>query len=228
MSIFYSQWKFNDIRKRFNTDFPDICNAAEKSLSVDDFKIILKNICTDETISRLIEFDGQTITDYSTGKEVIIHTISLLYNFLLNIKQDYISIPGSNTSFISKDANNEATHCPDADNEATMDLLTDLYFIFYKSFGKEPIKPVTEAKVTQWTKQWISGANPVVQQIREENKQRIIKKLIQKLERKGSLKYIFPESCSFEEKQQLVDEWWNNYRFHLAMAIKSPDRKSVV
>ena len=196
MSIFYLQWKFKDIRTRFHTDFPDICLAAEKALSVDEFKIAIKSICTDETISQLIEFDGQTITDFSTGEDVIIRTVSLLYSFLHNTN----------------------TNC-----EATTDLLTDLYFIFCKAFGKESGKPVSEANVSQWTKQWSSGANPAVQQVREENKQRIIKKLIQRLERKGSTKYIFPESYSFEEKQQLVGEWWNNYRFHLSMAIKSPD-----
>ncbi len=27
---------------------------------------------------------------------------------------------------------------------------------------------------------------------------------------------------SYEEKFRLVGEWWNHFRFHLAMAVKSP------
>ncbi|MDL2291800.1 KamA family protein, partial [Bacteroides sp. OttesenSCG-928-F21] len=33
---------------------------------------------------------------------------------------------------------------------------------------------------------------------------------------------VFPEEASPEEKYSLVKEWWNDYRFHLTMAIKSP------
>ena len=214
MSIFYSQWKFNDIRKRFRSDLPDIYLAAEKSLSVDEFKITIKNICPDKTISRLIEFDGQTITDFSTGKEVAIRTISLLYSFLRNTN------PGCKSKYVYS---NEMPLCKDIDNEATIDLLTDLFFILQKAYGKELLKPSSGTIVSQWTKQWSSGSDPAVQQAREENKQRIIGKLVSRIERKCSLKYVFPESFSFEEKHQQVEEWWNNYRFHLAMAIKSPD-----
>ena len=199
MSIHYIKWKHNDLRKQFRTDFPEICLAAEKSLSVVDFKITIKNICTHETIVRLIDSDGQSITDFSTGKEIAIQTISLLYSFLRT---------------------NNNTLAPE---DATIDFLTDIYFIFRKAFEKESDKTVSETKILQWEKQWSSGANPVIQQAREENKQRIIKKLITRLERKSTSKYFFPEQCSSEEKHLLVEEWWDNYRFHLAMAIKNPE-----
>ena len=197
MSI-YSHFEIKNLKRMFSADLPYVCQAANESVSVDEFKQVLKKLCSDNyTITRLIEFDGQTITDFSTGKEVYIQTISLLYTFL---------------------------RATDTDSY-TADLLTDLYFILCKALKKEYNEPATEAKVSRWAKQWVSGTNPTVQQSREENKLRIIKKLITRLERRYSAntQYYLPQFWSFEEKQYQVEEWWKSYRFHLHMAIKSPD-----
>lgn len=35
-------------------------------------------------------------------------------------------------------------------------------------------------------------------------------------------RFHFEEGLSYEEKFNLVSEWWNDFRFHLAMAVKSP------
>ena len=32
----------------------------------------------------------------------------------------------------------------------------------------------------------------------------------------------FEEGMSYEEKYQQVCQWWNDFRFHLSMAIKTP------
>ena len=216
MSTQFTHWTFRDLRMQFTTDLPQICHAARESASTAEFKQTIKKICTDNTIARLIEFDGQTITDFSTGKDVYIQTISLLYNFL-------------NTTGTEKNApeNNDV-------NIASTDLLTDLYFLFYNTNNKPPRHDVNktksgnhiiEAKISQWTKRWPSGTDPIIQQAREESKQRIIKKLITRLERRYSAntQYYLPEFWSFEEKHRQVEEWWNSHRFHLQLAIKSPD-----
>lgn len=47
--------------------------------------------------------------------------------------------------------------------------------------------------------------------------------MIQKIEHRTAVsRYHFKESISYEEKYRLVNEWWNDFRFHLAMAAKSP------
>jgi len=48
--------------------------------------------------------------------------------------------------------------------------------------------------------------------------------LIQKIENRksGSTRFKFDEGLSYDEKYQLVSQWWNDFRFHLSMAIKSP------
>ena len=200
MNILFIHWTLKDLRKRFTADFPQICRAAEESASVKQFKETIGRLFPHDTLLRLIRYDGETITDFSTGQDVCIRTVSLLYSFLRSEKNA-------------------------AAGTVKTDLLVDLYFIFLNVSGRIRHKAVTEANVVQWAGQWVSGLNPAVQQTREANKQRIIRKLIRRLERRHSLNspYSLPPSRSTEEKQRLVNEWWNNHRFQLHMAINHPD-----
>ena len=61
-------------------------------------------------------------------------------------------------------------------------------------------------------------------EIRAQNKERILHILIQKIENRksGSTRFRFDEGLSYDEKYQLVSQWWNDFRFHLSMAVKSP------
>ena len=62
-----------------------------------------------------------------------------------------------------------------------------------------------------------------MQLIRAKNKERILHALIQKIEHRTSVsRFHFEEGISYEEKYRLVSEWWNDFRFHLAMAAKTP------
>ena len=63
-----------------------------------------------------------------------------------------------------------------------------------------------------------------VMEIRAQNKERILHILIQKIENRksGSTRFRFDEGLSYDEKYQLVSQWWNDFRFHLSMAVKSP------
>ena len=61
-------------------------------------------------------------------------------------------------------------------------------------------------------------------EIRAQTKERILHILIQKIENRksGSTRFRFDEGLSYDEKYQLVSQWWNDFRFHLSMAVKSP------
>ena len=70
-----------------------------------------------------------------------------------------------------------------------------------------------------------NGLDEEVREVRDENKERMLHLLIQKIENrksKPSVRFHFEEGMSYEEKYRLVNEWWNDFRFHLAMAVKSP------
>jgi lysine 2,3-aminomutase len=242
MNKLFIYWTLKDLKERFAADFPHVYQAAKETASVKEFKNAIRALFPYDTMTQLTRYDGKTVADFSTGKEIHIQTFSLLYSFLRNdafarpgngTPANYTAITAANTERTVSDATLTATYTEKTTTDATLtatdpvktDLLTDLYFIFRNVPKNIHDGTATEAKVVHWAKRWVSGLNPNVQQVREMNKQRIINKLIQRLGRHHSVntQYYLPEFWSFEEKQRLVNEWWNSHRFHLHMAIKHPD-----
>ena len=232
MNIYYTHWTTKDLREQFITVLPEIFHAAKDSASAAEFKQIIKELYPDKTITKLIEFDGRSITDFSTGNKVNIQTLTLLYHFLNASKTKKTE----QTITIKNDQSNSEMI------KINVDMLTDLYFIFRNANTEKIVSgakdfetnntetkivetKVPETKVAQWAKRWPSGTNPAIQQSREESKQRIIRKLMIRLERRYSAntQYYLPQFWSFEEKHRQIEEWWDIPRFHLHLAIKSPD-----
>jgi lysine 2,3-aminomutase len=198
MNTRYIHRTLKELKKRFAVDFPQMVQAAMETVSAEEFKQKIKTLFPHDTILRLIDYDGKTITDFSTGKEMHVQTLVLLFDFLRH-----------------------ATVHPDKNT----DLFTDLYFIFLNARNGTGRQPVGETTVIRWANRWPNGLHADIRQVREANRQRIIGKLIQRLGRRFSVNtpYYLPQFRSFEEKHVLVNEWWNSHRFHLHMAIKNPD-----
>lgn len=53
--------------------------------------------------------------------------------------------------------------------------------------------------------------------------------MIGKIEKRDKLntRYRFEEGMSMERKRELVDEWWGDYKFHLALAVREPDELNL-
>ena len=64
---------------------------------------------------------------------------------------------------------------------------------------------------------------------RRENRERICGLLIGKIEKRDKLntRYRFEEEMSLERKRELVNEWWGDYKFHLALAVRDPDELNL-
>lgn len=64
---------------------------------------------------------------------------------------------------------------------------------------------------------------------RWENRERICGLLIGKIEKRGKLntRYRFEGEMSPERKRELVGEWWGDYKFHLALAVRDPDELNL-
>lgn len=194
-----------DVKTLFETQLTQLTSLASESQDETTFKNKLNdylssnhinNSIAAENIKRLIENDGRTIFEQSTEQEIRLETISLLWQFLTNrITNEEISV----------------------------DLWIDLYHQFLRLYRKNDEAP-SPKQVQQWMKRWPSGLNDDVRSVRRQNKERIISLLIHKIENRHSpnSRYIFPEDITNEEKYRLVSQWWNEARFHLAMAIKSP------
>lgn len=201
---------FSRLRKKIEQKFPELVELAKKSKTIEQFKEELRFYVSSEItpvpedsmrnkvikrILLLINYDNTSVDELSTGEELPIYTITYFWKFLTHRLTENVSI----------------------------DLFIDLYHQF--DLLKTPITIEPDRNlVRKQMNRWPTGLDEEVVTIRLANKDRIIKCLIKKIERRHSplSKYQFTDEMTFEERYTQVNEWWNTSRFHLSMAIKSP------
>lgn len=193
-------------KQLYRQELPELTDMAEQSLSDEDFKSRLQEFITrhtsagssaSEQIRLLLNYDGQTVHELSTGENMQVHTLGLLRRFLTGTLDN-----------------------PDMPT----DLFIDLFYLFKQLDG--PIAPLPSAqRIKNRTERWPTGLDENVMEIRAENKEQMLHLLIQKIENrksKPSSRFHFEDGMSYEEKYRLVNHWWNDFRFHLSMAVKTP------
>jgi len=194
------------LKKLFCRQFPALADLAKESGTIEKFRENLENYIARHphhdsnaasALRRLIKSDGTSVHELSTEKDLEIRTITLLWKWLRGTLN---GAPG------------------DAINT---DFILELYHQFELLEKPEVLKP-TETKVINWMRKWKSGLSPRLVHIREENKERIIRILMAKIENKHSGKYVFPEGSTYMAKFSMVEKWWNDYHFQLAMAARNP------
>jgi lysine 2,3-aminomutase len=108
---------------------------------------------------------------------------------------------------------------------AQPNFFKDMIHLFRQFEGKSSRRLPSRQKVNNWMERFPSGIDPEIVKIREENKNRIISVITKKIDT-GELKssrYKFPQGISWEEKIELVNDWWNSHVFHLKFAVRDPD-----
>ena len=193
----------SQLKQLYRNELPEIVRIAEQSDGTESFKQGISEFITNQAdtesevvrqIRLLIEYDGQEVHELSTDEQMIVSTLSLLYAFLTgNLEED---------------------------------VETDVFLDIFQQFKRlqHPAAPLpAPQRVKAWTERWPNGLDEDVQLIHAKNKERILHALIQKIEHRTAVsRYHFEKGISYEEKYRLVSEWWNDFRFHLAMAAKSP------
>lgn len=199
------------LQRVFTRDFPQLVAMAEESQSVLLFKEALRSFVSSrlkideegsnvenaeaKRILLLIDYDETSVDELSTGEELAIHTFTYFWQLLTGKLTDNVS----------------------------PDLFIDLYHQFL--LLEQPEEMVLDRSlVKRQMSRWPTGLDEDVIAIREANKERIISRLVCKIERRNapSSRYQFSPEMTEEAKFDLVKEWWNTARFHLALAIKSP------
>lgn len=199
----------NKVLKKFRQKFPEICKIANDSHDEEQFvsslRAYFKIKISENTDNRITEscqliidmLDNEFcyIEELSRGEKIYIETFSLLWNFLNGGE--------SNNSY---------------------DLYEDLYHLLSRAGGVKEIKPFSEARLQKHMKRWATGLDREVKLKRVSSKDRVFRLLVKKIDKKhpGSGRYIFEDGISHDEKIKKVEEWWSDFKFHLAMAIKSP------
>lgn len=193
------------LKQLYRKELPYLCEIALNSNSDNQFCEMLenyldahydKNNSAIDQIYTLIKFNNKQIFELSTEQELNITTMSLLRDFLRT------------------DSSNEIS---------SIDLFVDIFYLF-NLIDKTEVDSVVPKPIESFMKRWASGLDKRVKEIRRENKDRILHLLVQKIEtrKQSSSRFSFEEGISYDQKLERVSEWWNDFRFHLSTAVKSP------
>ncbi len=111
------------------------------------------------------------------------------------------------------------------DTDAGEAFFLDMLHLFRQFKGVSDRHQPGEEQIVHWMEQYPSGLDPEVVKVREQNKARIIRVLVDKIDKKEmtSQRFVFPKGISQEEKIHLVHEWWDHHLFHLRFAVRDPD-----
>ena len=101
----------------------------------------------------------------------------------------------------------------------------DMLHLFRQFEGMETRELPDRERVEKWMARFPSGLDPRIVKLREENRDRILNLIIDKME-SGEIvdrKYCFGPDLSPEQKFMQALDWWDDYRFHLKFAVRSAD-----
>jgi len=104
-------------------------------------------------------------------------------------------------------------------------FFNDTLKLFRQLNGKLLLNPPSKKQVQNWMANHPSGLEPKIAELRETNKKRIIKILIDKIYN-GEIspgRYKFETGLNYAKKEAKMMEWWNESRFHLYFAIRTPE-----
>jgi len=106
-----------------------------------------------------------------------------------------------------------------------VDFVLDMIMLFRQFSGKLSKMVPPKEKVLQWMSRHPSGLDPEIVALRNENRDRIIRKFIELMEngRIKDAKFIFEPGLSYDEKYAMMLEWWQTRLFHLRFAIRDPE-----
>lgn len=101
----------------------------------------------------------------------------------------------------------------------------DMLQLFRQLNSSLPWAPPENEQLLKWMDRYPTGLDKKIINYHLENKKRIIKVLISKID-KGEIqsdRYSFASNLSENEKEEKMEEWWNESRFHLKFAVRSPE-----
>ncbi len=101
----------------------------------------------------------------------------------------------------------------------------DMIQLFRQYSGKSERTLPPKKKVLAWMNRHPSGLDPEIIKIRKENRERILNIIIDRID-SGVIKskrFSYEPGLTRREKFSKCLEWWNDSRFHLRFAARSPD-----
>ena len=104
-------------------------------------------------------------------------------------------------------------------------FFNDMLQLFRQLNGKQEWNQPFKEQVISWMKKYPSGIDPEIIEIRKLNKKRIINILINKIDNGeiSSSIYFFGQNDTFQQKEEKILGWWEESKFHLHFAVRSPE-----
>ena len=101
----------------------------------------------------------------------------------------------------------------------------DMIQLFRQLSGKSQIRLPSKNQLEWWMERWPSGLDPRMVLLREENRERILNIIIDRMDRGelSSNRFKFDGDMSREQKFERALEWWDDHHFHLGFAVRTPD-----
>ena len=108
---------------------------------------------------------------------------------------------------------------------AKPDFFMDMIELFRQLNGESSPSTPEHDKILEWMDRYSSGIDPRIVALREENRERILKILIRRIDESGEKgqRFYFEEGMTNEEKFDRASEWWEDHRFHLRYAVRDPE-----
>jgi lysine 2,3-aminomutase len=109
--------------------------------------------------------------------------------------------------------------------KAKSGFFRDMLFLFRQFYGRLNRELPSKEMIAEWMDKYPVGTDSIMTEIRQKNKERIIAVFKKKIEsgeicKKG---YVFDLDISDNEKTALLNNWWDDYNFHLDFAIREPE-----
>ena len=104
-------------------------------------------------------------------------------------------------------------------------FFVDMLYLFRQFRGEYVCEIPSKKRIQEWMDRFPSGLDPRIVKLREENRDRIINILIEKIDR-GEIKdskFFYEEGMSQEQKFLTMLKWWDDQLFHLRFAVRSPE-----
>jgi lysine 2,3-aminomutase len=101
----------------------------------------------------------------------------------------------------------------------------DMLHLFRQFTGRTGRTPPAREQVEAWMERYPSGLDPRIVKLRQENRDRILGLIIDRMDREevSSRKFRFNEGMTRAEKLRQALDWWEDKDFHLTFAVRSPE-----
>ncbi|MGL5682231.1 MAG: KamA family radical SAM protein [Marinifilaceae bacterium] len=207
MSNNFLKWSRSECVKHLRSDFPDLLHRTEKCQSLGDFLTTLIELCCEvlgygtdkqkEAASRLlcsIQCEGSTLKDSAREQEFVSQSFRHLFD---GIKNGILY--------------------------ANSDFYLDYYFLFKQLYGWKT-NTYEQKHLQRDMNRWATGLDTHVLKVRHERRHAIIRYLITRIDTqpKQKSRYRFEQTDSSWTKMQKVVGWWQDHRFQLSMAARTP------